>query len=99
MIGIHSVPIYGFIPLDTLRASRHIINRFVERCGMKIEAVLRLMQKECDKLGGQTAFARTVGVSPQYVWMVLNEQRPPTDAMLAALGLERAEQQYRRVRR
>jgi len=37
--------------------------------------------------GSQAAFARQVGVSPQYVSLVLNAQRPPSDDLLAAVGL------------
>jgi hypothetical protein len=32
---------------------------------------------------------RTAGVTPQYVSMVLNAQRPASDALLAAVGLRR----------
>jgi hypothetical protein len=66
---------------------------------MKIGTVLKLMERRCAELGSQAEFARQVGTSQQYVSLVLQEKRPPTDAMLAALGLERCEQQYRRVRR
>lgn len=66
---------------------------------MKIGTVLKLMRQKCDELGSQAKFASAVGASQQYVSLVLKGERPPTDAMLAALGLERAEQQYRRVKR
>jgi hypothetical protein len=66
---------------------------------MKIGTVLRLMRQKCDELGSQAGFARQVEASQQYVSLVLQGKRPPTDGMLSGLGLERAEQEYRKVKR
>lgn len=67
--------------------------------GMKIQTVLQIMQRRCDELGSQAEFAREAGVPRQHVSLVLKGERPPTDGMLAALGLERCEATYRRVKR
>jgi DNA-binding transcriptional regulator YdaS (Cro superfamily) len=54
----------------------------------QIEVFATIKQK-IDAAGSQAAFARQAGVTPQYVSMVLNAQRPASDALLAAVGLRR----------
>jgi DNA-binding transcriptional regulator YdaS (Cro superfamily) len=39
--------------------------------------------------GGQAAFAKQIGVRRQYIGQVLNAERPVTDAILRAAGLQR----------
>lgn len=47
------------------------------------------LRRECREAGGQSAWAKAHGVSPQYVCDVLNARREPGDMILAALGLRR----------
>lgn len=56
---------------------------------MTLEAVLALLQAECDKLGSQKAWARANGISIPYVNDVLHGRREPGPAILAPLGLEK----------
>jgi DNA-binding transcriptional regulator YdaS (Cro superfamily) len=51
--------------------------------------VFATIKQMIDAAGSQAAFARQVGVTPQYVSSVLNAQRPASDALLAAVGLRR----------
>lgn len=51
------------------------------------------LREACKAAGGQSAWAKANGVSPQYVSDVLRG-KPPGDAILSALGIERV---YRRV--
>jgi DNA-binding transcriptional regulator YdaS (Cro superfamily) len=51
--------------------------------------VFATIKRMIDVAGSQAAFARQVGVTPQYVSSVLNAQRPASDALLAAVGLRR----------
>lgn len=51
--------------------------------------VFATINQAIDAAGGQAAFARSLGVSPQYVSAVLNAKRPASDDMLAAVGLKR----------
>jgi transcriptional regulator with XRE-family HTH domain len=52
--------------------------------------VFATIKQMIDAAGSQAAFARQAGVTPQYVSLVLNAQRPASDALLAAVGLRRA---------
>jgi len=56
---------------------------------MDIKQVLALLRRECDKAGGQQAWARAHGVSPAYVSDVLTGRREPGIGILAPLRLER----------
>lgn len=49
--------------------------------------VFALLREECRKAGGQSAWARRAELTPAYVSQVLNAQRAPGPAILAALGL------------
>lgn len=51
------------------------------------------LAKACAAAGGQSAWAKANGVSPQYVNDVLRHGKPAGDAILTALGIERV---YRR---
>jgi hypothetical protein len=46
-----------------------------------------LLRQACREAGGQRAFARTHGMSEQYLCDVLNARKDPGDRILAALGL------------
>lgn len=46
------------------------------------------LRNACKAAGGQSAWAKAHGVSPQYVSDVLRG-KPPGDAILSALGIER----------
>lgn len=65
---------------------------------MTIDDVLRLLRRECEKAGSQSAWAKAAGVSGAYVNDVLQRRREPGAAILAPLGLEKVET-YRKVRR
>ena len=45
------------------------------------------LRKACDEAGGQSAFARKHGLSPQYVSDAINARRDPGPVILSALGL------------
>ena len=47
------------------------------------------LQMVCRLSGSQAAVARRIGVAPQFISKVLDGQSPPSDKILAALGLER----------
>lgn len=47
------------------------------------------LAREAEKAGSQRALADRVGVSASYLSRVMGAKYPPSDAMLAALGLER----------
>ena len=68
---------------------------------MNADAVRRMMQRECRRLGSQAAFARLANVHPQSLSLVLKGERDPTPAMLAVIGAEIASRvtTYRRVRK
>lgn len=57
--------------------------------GMTSLDVCGLLRKACTAAGGQSKWAATHGVSPQYVCDVLNARREPGDSILGALGLRR----------
>lgn len=64
---------------------------------MNREQLIALLRQECEKAGGQTAWARAHGMSQPYVWDVLSGDKPPSPRLLRALGLER-EVVYRKTR-
>jgi hypothetical protein len=53
---------------------------------LDVSARLRLA---CSAAGGQKAWATKYGISPQYIGDVLSARRPPSDNILAALGLRK----------
>jgi transcriptional regulator with XRE-family HTH domain len=54
---------------------------------MKLEDVRRLLRREADKLGGQSAFAARHGMTRAYVSAVLRGLRPPSGRMCKALRI------------
>ncbi len=52
---------------------------------------LVVLRVACERAGSQAAWAREVGLSPQYVTDVLVGRRRPTDHVLSLLGLRRIE--------
>lgn len=66
---------------------------------MTLDAVLRLLAAAVYEAGGQSQWARQHDVSPSFVSAVLCKTRAPSDKILAALGLERAPDRYRRIKR
>jgi DNA-binding transcriptional regulator YdaS (Cro superfamily) len=65
---------------------------------MTLHQVLALLRRECDKAGGQAAWAKAAGVSPAYVSDVLQGRREPGEGILRPLGVEKVVT-YRRARR
>ncbi|TXN69149.1 helix-turn-helix domain-containing protein [Methylobacterium sp. WL18] len=57
------------------------------------EVILKL-KTACADAGGQTNWAKSQGISAQYVSDVLHGRRPPANAILRGLGLQRAEPMY-----
>lgn len=51
--------------------------------------VCTMLRQRCNAAGGQSAWAKAHGVSPQYVCDVLSARREPGDSILASLGLRR----------
>ncbi len=51
------------------------------------------IRKAIKKAGTQTAFARSAGISPQFLSDILAKRREPSDKVLEAIGVERS---YRR---
>lgn len=67
-------------------------------CGLMTEDEVRdLIRQKCTELGGQSAFARTCGVQPQFISMVLTGKRAPSDVILEAVGVEDAGRRYIRT--
>jgi hypothetical protein len=64
---------------------------------MNVNSVIKLLQAECRKYGGEAQFAKAIGVSRQQVYAVLAGDRPPRGRILDVLGLE-AVIEYRRKR-
>ena len=54
---------------------------------MRLEDVQQLLQRQCDKAGGQIRFALSHGFTRQYIWLVLDGQRPPSAKLCKALGI------------
>lgn len=55
------------------------------------EEVRQLAVDLAEASGGRVAFANTIGVSPQYVSLMLSGKKPPNRALLDLLGYERVE--------
>lgn len=55
-----------------------------------------VLRTACATAGSQAAWARSVGLSPQYVTDLLAGRRAFTDPVLARLGLRRVERIQRR---
>ena len=64
---------------------------------MTLDAVLKILRRECDKAGGQKFWAEAHNMKAAYVSDVLNKRRDPGPSVLVALGLERVVT-YRRVK-
>lgn len=60
-----------------------------------LEDVISRLRKECDALGGQTAWADKHNVSAAYVSDVLRNGRKPGPAILKGLGLRLVERYER----
>ena len=58
--------------------------------------VLRALDREIDRAGGVRAFARLVGLSPQYISRVRGQISPPSDKLLDAIGYRDAGRWYER---
>lgn len=48
-----------------------------------------VIRREVQAAGGQSAFARKLGISAAYVSQIVNAHREPSDAVLARIGLRR----------
>lgn len=57
-----------------------------------------MLDRECKRVGGVTAYSRQIGVSRELVRLVLVGHREPAKLILDALGLERVVS-YRRIER
>lgn len=51
--------------------------------------LIAILRSECERAGGQQAWARRAGFSPQYVCDVLKGRRDVSEAMANALGFLR----------
>jgi len=56
--------------------------------------VIERLRAACKSVGGQTAWARTQGLSVPYVNDVYRGRKAPGDAILRGLGLQRAAPTY-----
>jgi hypothetical protein len=50
--------------------------------------VIRLLREEVERAGGQVAWSKKMGINRAHLNLVLNEQRPLTESILAALNLD-----------
>ena len=64
---------------------------------MTADDVRKILQRSCDRVGSQTAWAVSAGVSLAYVCDVLAGRREPGESILKPLGLERVTI-YRKVK-
>jgi DNA-binding transcriptional regulator YdaS (Cro superfamily) len=62
----------------------------VRKREMRAEDVSKLLQKQCQKAGGQRAFARAHGLLVQHISQVVRGERPPSKGLCDALGIEPA---------
>jgi hypothetical protein len=60
------------------------------------DELLQVLSKACDEAGGPSAWARSNGISKQYVSDVLNGRTQPGDTILRALGYRRQPVTYRK---
>lgn len=56
---------------------------------MTVDQVRAKLRRECERAGGQAAWAEARDISPAYVSDVLQGRRGPGRMILDALGLER----------
>lgn len=56
---------------------------------MQVEDVRKRLREACEAAGGQSAFARAVGVNQSFVANVLAGRKRPSDKLCEALGLHR----------
>jgi hypothetical protein len=56
---------------------------------MPIEDVLTRLDEHIARAGGVRAFARQIGVSPQYLSAIRGRNTPPSDRVLDAIGVRR----------
>jgi hypothetical protein len=56
---------------------------------MTLDEVIALLRAECEKAGGQAAWAKAHRVSPAYVGDVIRGRRDPGDGILLPLGVEK----------
>ncbi len=56
---------------------------------LREQDVVSRLRTACKHAGGQSRWAAIAGVAPQHVNDVLRGRRPPGDAALRALGLQR----------
>lgn len=57
---------------------------------MRAEDVSKLLQKQCEKAGGQRAYARAHGLLVQHISQVVRCERPPSKPLCDVLGIEPA---------
>jgi DNA-binding transcriptional regulator YdaS (Cro superfamily) len=55
---------------------------------MKREKLTKMILSQCDKFGSQAAFAREIGISRDYLNLVIHEKRNPPARLLAYLSLK-----------
>jgi hypothetical protein len=60
------------------------------------DELVEALTSACNAAGGQSNWAKTAGVSAQYVTDVLKRRRKPGDAISRALGYERRETYVRK---
>jgi hypothetical protein len=65
---------------------------------MTLTDVLERLAAKVYAAGGQANWAKAHGLPQSYVSAVLLRKKPPSKAILDALGLERCPQEYRRKR-
>jgi DNA-binding phage protein len=65
---------------------------------LNTDQMLSLLQKACDRAGGQKAFAKKARVSKQHVYAVLSGAKRPGPSVLKALGLKVAPIAYRKAK-
>ena len=50
--------------------------------------VISLLRKEVERAGGQVAWSKKTGINRPHLNLVLNERRPLTESIVAALNLD-----------
>lgn len=50
--------------------------------------VIRLLREEVERVGGQVAWSKKMGINRAHLNLVLNGRRPPSENILAALNLD-----------
>jgi hypothetical protein len=64
---------------------------------MTLAQVIKLLNKECEKAGGQREWARANDIDHAWVSRLLGGGREPGDKVLAALKLRRLPTTYERI--